>query len=89
VDGAIPGMVVLGSKRKQAEQAMKTKPGNSTPLWLLYQFLLQGSCPMRVPALTAFDDDDELLYGTVNEINPSIPKLLLVMVFHHSNSNSK
>ena len=32
VDGAIPGMVVLGSKRKQAEQAMKTKAGNSTPM---------------------------------------------------------
>ena len=31
--GAIPGLVVLGSLRKQAEQAMRSKPVSSTPPW--------------------------------------------------------
>lgn len=38
-----------------------------------------------VPALTAFDN--ELLNEMVREINPFLPKLLLVVVYHHSNSN--
>jgi hypothetical protein len=31
VNGAIPGLVVLGSIRKQAEEAMRHKPASSTP----------------------------------------------------------
>jgi hypothetical protein len=31
VGGAIPGLVVLGSIRRQAEQAMESKPGSSSP----------------------------------------------------------
>jgi hypothetical protein len=31
VDGAIPGLVVLGSIRKQAEQATESKPVSGTP----------------------------------------------------------
>ena len=31
VGGAIPGMMDLDSVRKQTEQAMKSKPVNSTP----------------------------------------------------------
>ena len=40
VAGAIPELVVLGSIRKQAEQAMGSKPVSSTPPWPLYQLLL-------------------------------------------------
>lgn len=34
----------LGGKRKQAEQAVGTKPVNSIRPWLLHDFLPLGSC---------------------------------------------
>jgi hypothetical protein len=37
VGGAIPGLVVLDSTIKQAEQATGSKPVSSTPLWPLHQ----------------------------------------------------
>ena len=40
VGGAIPGLVVLGSIREQAEQAKGSKPVSNTPSWPLYQLLL-------------------------------------------------
>jgi hypothetical protein len=40
VGGAIPGLVVLGSIRKQAEQARGSKPVRNTPPWPLHQPLL-------------------------------------------------
>jgi hypothetical protein len=40
VGGAIPGLVVLGSIRKQAEQARGSKPVRNIPPWPLHQFLL-------------------------------------------------
>jgi hypothetical protein len=45
VGGAIPGLVVLGSVRKQAEQAMGSKQISSTPPWLSINVSL------KVPAL--------------------------------------
>ena len=33
---AIPGLVVLESIRKQAEQAMRTKPVSNAPRWPLH-----------------------------------------------------
>ena len=45
VGGATPGLVVLGSIRKQAEQAMGSKLVSSSPLWPLHQPLPPGSCP--------------------------------------------
>lgn len=39
--------------RKQAEQAMKTKPVNCTTWFLLFQLLPPGSCPVWAPALTS------------------------------------
>jgi len=41
VGGAIPGLVVLGSIRKQAEQEIGNKPVSSTPPWPLHQLLHQ------------------------------------------------
>jgi hypothetical protein len=45
VGGAIPGVVVLGSLRRQAEQAMGSKPVSSIPPWPLHQLLPPGFCP--------------------------------------------
>ena len=43
--GAISGLVVLGTVRKQDEQTMKNKPVSSTPPWLLLHFPLPGYGP--------------------------------------------
>jgi hypothetical protein len=40
VGGAIPGLVVLGSIRKQAEQARESKPVRNISPWPLHQLLL-------------------------------------------------
>jgi hypothetical protein len=40
VGGAIPGLVVLSSIRKQAEQARESKPVRGIPPWCVHQFLL-------------------------------------------------
>ena len=40
VGGAIPGLEVLGSIRKQAEQARGSKPVKNIPPWPLHQLLL-------------------------------------------------
>jgi hypothetical protein len=46
VGGAIPGLTVLGSIRKQAVQARGSKPISNIPPWLLYQRLpYVSSCP--------------------------------------------
>ena len=47
VGGAIPGLLIPGSIRKQAEQAIRSNPLSSTPPWLLHQLLLSLSilCP--------------------------------------------
>jgi hypothetical protein len=39
VGSAIPGLVVLGSIRQQAEQERGSKPVSSTPPWPLHQLL--------------------------------------------------
>lgn len=44
VGGAIPGLVVLGSIRKQAEQTRGSKPVRNIPPWPLHQLLSPGSC---------------------------------------------
>ena len=40
VGGAIPGLVVLGSIRKQTEQTRGSKPVSNIPPWPLHQLLL-------------------------------------------------
>jgi hypothetical protein len=45
VGGAIPGLVVLSSIRKQAEQAKGSRPVRSTSSWPLRQLLPPGSSP--------------------------------------------
>ena len=48
VSGAIPGLVVLGSIRRQVEQATWSKAVSSTSPWLLHQLLPPGSFPVLI-----------------------------------------
>jgi hypothetical protein len=56
--GAIPGLVVLCSIRKQAEQARESNPVSSTPPWPLHE-LPSSFCPGWIPALTSFGDEEQ------------------------------
>ena len=75
LDGAIPGLEVLHSIRKQAEQARGSKPVRSTSPWLLHPLLSPSSCPVWVPVLTSFGDEQQC--GSVSWINLLFPNLLL------------
>ena len=77
VGGAIPGLLDLGSIRKQNEQTMRSKPVSSTPSMAstpLYHLLLPSSCPAWVPILTCFRVG--LWCEGISLINPFLPKLL-------------
>ena len=54
--GAIPGLVVLGSTRKQAEKARGSKPVSSIPPWPPYQLLLPDLLEFQ-SVLISFDDE--------------------------------
>lgn len=80
VGALIPGLMVLGSVRQSSEPAMSIGK----------QRFSRGFCissSLQVLALTVLDD--KLLYGNVNEINPALPKLFLVMPSNHGNTNPK
>jgi hypothetical protein len=67
---------VMGSKpwgASHGEQAMRSKPA-STPPRPLHQFLPPGPCPIWVPALTSFNN--EQWCGHLSQINPFLPGLL-------------
>ena len=70
-----PWTGVLGSIRKQAEQARGSKSVNSTPPWPLHQFLPPSSCLVWVPVLTSFCNEQKC--GSVSWINPLLFNLLL------------
>ena len=57
VGGTIPGLIVLGSIRRQAEQVRRSKSVSNIPPWPLHQLLLLGSCPVSVSVLTFFGDE--------------------------------
>ena len=72
VGGAIPGLVALGSLRKQAEEAVRSKPvSSSSPQ--PHQLLPLGSCSefLYCPFFS-----DGLQYGSVSQMNPFLPNLL-------------
>ena len=80
----IPGLEVLNSIRKQTDQAMGSKPVSRS--------LTSAASPPTsrfLPCLSHVLTElgDEVLHGTVSELNPFLSNLLLVMVFHHSKSN--
>jgi hypothetical protein len=76
VGGAIPGLVVLDTIRKQTEQAMRSKPVSSTPPWSPHQLLPQGPCPVCVLVLTSFSD---ALWWSRSQIN----RFLFSLLFGH------
>ena len=76
---AVPGLVVLDSVRKQAEQTMGSKPVSST-----LHGLCISSC-LQVPALLEFLPH---LFWIMNCYMEVFPKLFLVVVLYHSGSNS-
>jgi hypothetical protein len=80
VDGAFPELMILGSIRKKAEQTSKQYSFMASGLAPASKFLLFEVVSLLLLIMNC-------LYGTVNEINPFLPMLLLVMVFHHLNSN--
>ena len=82
--GILRLVVVLGSLRKQSEQALRSKPVSSNPPWPLHQLLLLGSYPELVSAFSAFDTD--ILHRTLSKISSFLPKSFSVMVFYHSNN---
>ena len=87
VVGGIHGLVVLAFVRKQAEQAMRSKPVSSSTLpWPLHQLLPTGSCAVSIPVLTSYSDG--LRCGAASQTNSSLLPLLLVMVFCQCNYNS-
>lgn len=55
--GAIPWLVVVGSIRKKADQATRSKSVSSILLLPLHQFLPPSFCPVCAPELTAFEDE--------------------------------
>ena len=72
VGGTISGLVVLGSIREHAEQAMGSKPVKNIPSWPLHQLLL--------PDLFDSSPDflgDEQQHGSVSRIHPFLPNLIL------------
>lgn len=74
VGGATPRQVVLGAVRKQAGEALRTKPVSSVPL--APQLLPPGSSPNFPQRWTRRWN------------NPFLPASILAMVFYHSNKNS-
>ena len=74
--GTIPGLVVLGSVRKQAEKAMRNKPVNST---------LHGLCissGLQVPALFEFLSSLLLL------MNCALVRVSITVKRHHDHGSS-
>jgi len=67
-------LMVLGSIRKQAEQAMRNRPVSSTPPWPLLQFLPPDSCLELLPWLPSVEECSL----RVVTWNTFFPKMLLV-----------
>ena len=75
----VPTLGWLGSIRKMAEHVMRSKPVSSTLPWPPHQLLPPGSCPVWVPVLTSFDDEQQ--YGSISQRNPFLSNLVFSYVF--------
>lgn len=84
VAGDISGLKVLSYIRKQAEKDMESKAIVSTSSWPLNQLLFQGSHPVWVPNVASLSG---LGLQICKPSNSFLPKLLLVMEFHHKNNS--
>jgi hypothetical protein len=84
--GAIPGLVMFDSIRIQAEQVWRIKPVGNTPPWPLHYLSPLGSCPVLVPVLTSFYD--EQCYGSIGQIKLFLPNFIFGYGFCFSKINS-
>ena len=73
VSSAIAGLMILSSIRRKGRQAMRSKPVSSTPPRPL-QLLPPGSCPIWVPVLISFTDEQQC--GRELWINPFLPNFV-------------
>jgi hypothetical protein len=76
VSNTTSGQLVLGDRRKQAEQATRSKAINHVLSWSLLQFLPPGSCLELLPWLPFLT-----VYTLCEQINLSFLMWLLEMVF--------
>jgi hypothetical protein len=83
--GAIPRLVVLGSIRKQAKQAMGSRSIRSPLRGLCISSCLHVSTLFEFLSWLPLAIEQQC--GSVSWINPFFPYLLLVTVFHHNNKN--
>lgn len=58
---AIPGLVVLGSVKNEAKQAMKSKPVCSNPLYPVHQLLASDPCPFQILSQLPLMTDEKVL----------------------------
>lgn len=75
---AIPGQVVLGDPREQAEKTMRRKLASSAPPWSLLQFLPPGSCLEFLPWLPFMIDCE---WGMQAEVIPFLPSCFCLWCF--------
>lgn len=78
---ATPGLLVFDFIRRQAEQVSKQLSSVTFDSAFGSGFLPRLSSCLPPPS------DGLLLSGSLSEVEPFFPKLLLLMVFHASNSN--
>lgn len=84
VGGVPSGMVVLNAIQRKSGQTMMCMPVSSTPPRPLHQLLHS--------ALFEFSfwfPEKKKWYESGSEINPFLPKLLLILEFHYSNRKLK
>ena len=79
-DGAISGLVVLGSVRKQTEKGRGSRSVRRTPPQHLHQLLPPGSYHIWGPVLTSFGDETAMWKHKLNTPFPP-PTYFFGMVF--------
>ena len=89
VGDVTPGLVVLGSIRKQAKQARRSKPVSSTPSWPLHQLLLPDQVPVFLEFLSwllSMTNSNVEVYTKQTLFSPTC-FLAMVFCYRHSNNN--
>lgn len=80
VVGVISGIVVIDSVKEHGEQAIGSKPVSSTFPRPLPSAPASRFLPISGPDLTSFKDEG--LHGSLSQMNPFLPNLIFVFVFH-------
>ena len=87
MDGTISVQVLLGALKQEGVY----HEGQASKQQSFVEFdsaqLAQDSSPVGAVSLTSYKVEQS--YGNGNEMKPFLPRLLVIMVFHHSNSDAK